>query len=106
MKISLSAQTRLRGALLPVGAGGPLSPQLELSVHAGRTRTDIAARALKSALPFSESEDPGAQVFKFKRLHLKTKPRVRVYADSLVVGRTPATISAEVSALRVFLPRE
>jgi diacylglycerol kinase (ATP) len=100
------SNTATIGALLPVGAGGPLSPQLELSVHAGRTRTDIAARALKSALPFSDSEDPGAQVFKFKRLHLKTKPRVRVYADSLAVGRTPATISAEVSALRVFLPPE
>jgi len=35
------------------------------------------------------------------RLLVRTKPRVRVYADS-----TPATISAEVSALKVFLPRE
>ncbi len=100
------SNTATIGALLAVGVGDPLTPQLEFSVYAGRTRTDIAARALKSALPFAESEDPGAQVFKFKRLHVKTKPRVRVYADSIAVGRTPATISAEVSALRVFLPRK
>jgi len=94
------------GALLAVGDGGPLAPQLEFSVHAGRTRTDIATRALRSALPFAESEDRGAQVFKFKKLHVKTKPQVRVYADSNAAGRTPATITAEVSALRVFLPRK
>jgi diacylglycerol kinase (ATP) len=94
------------GALLTVGEGDPLTPQLEFSVHAGRTRTDIATRALKSALPFAESEDPGAQVFKFKRLEVRTRPRVRVYADNIAVGRTPATISAEVSALKVFLPRK
>ncbi|HUE67433.1 MAG TPA: hypothetical protein VMP38_04555 [Candidatus Acidoferrum sp.] len=40
------------------------------------------------------------------RLLVRTEPRVRVYADSTAVGRTPATISAEVSALKVFLPRE
>jgi diacylglycerol kinase family enzyme len=100
------SNTATIGALLPVGEGDPLTPQLEFSVHAGRTRTDIAARALKSALPFAASEDPGAQVFKFKRLEAKTRPRVRVYADSIAVGRTPATISAEVSALRVFLARK
>jgi diacylglycerol kinase (ATP) len=100
------SNTATIGAFLRVGEGDPLTPQLEFSVHAGRTRTDIAARALKSALPFAEREDPGAQVFKFKKLQVKTKPRVRVYADSLAVGRTPATISAEVSALRVFLPQK
>jgi diacylglycerol kinase (ATP) len=100
------SNTATIGALLSVGDGDPLTPQLEFSVHAGRTRTDIAARALRSALPFAESEDAGAQVFKFKRLDVKTRPRVRVYADSIAVGRTPATISAEVSALRVFLARK
>jgi diacylglycerol kinase (ATP) len=100
------SNTATIGALLRVGEGGPLTPQLEFSVHAGNTRTDIAGRALRSALPFPERVDPGAQVFKFKKLHVKTKPRVRVYADSIAVGRTPATISAEVSALRVFLPRK
>jgi diacylglycerol kinase family enzyme len=98
------SNTSTIGMLIPVGEGDPMTPQLEFSVHAGRTRTDIAARALKSALPFTEPEDRGAQVFKFKRLTVTARPRVRVYADNLLVGRTPATISAEVSALRVFLP--
>jgi diacylglycerol kinase (ATP) len=99
------SNTATIGMLIPVGDGDPMTPQLELSVHAGHSRTDIAARALKSALPFTEPEDTGAQVFKFKRLRVKTTPRVRVYADNLHVGRTPATVSAEVSALRVFLPK-
>jgi diacylglycerol kinase family enzyme len=46
-----------------------------------------------------------AQVFKFKRLEVTTRPKVRVYADNYMVGRTPATITAEVSALRVLLPK-
>jgi diacylglycerol kinase family enzyme len=100
------SNTSTIGAVLRVGEGDPLTPQLEFSVHAGSTRADIAARALRSALPFAEPDDPGAQVFKFKKLHVRTRPRVRVYADSIAVGRTPATISAEVSALRVFLPRK
>ncbi|HEV2476798.1 MAG TPA: diacylglycerol kinase family protein [Candidatus Dormibacteraeota bacterium] len=100
------SNTATIGALLRVGGGGPLTPQLEFSVHAGSTRTDIATRALRSALPFAKSEDPGAQVFRFKKLQVKTRPRVRVYADSILIGRAPATISAEVSALRVFLPRK
>jgi diacylglycerol kinase family enzyme len=100
------SNTATIGALLRVGEGDPLTPQLEFSVHAGRTRTDIATRALRSALPFAGPEDPGAQVFRFKKLHVKTKPRVRVYADNIAIGRTPATISAEISALRVFLPRK
>lgn len=100
------SNTATIGALLRVGGGGPLTPQLEFSVHAGSTRADIAGRALRSALPFAESEDPGAQVFRFKKLQVTTRPHVRVYADSMSVGRTPATISAELSALRVFLPRK
>ena len=92
------------GSLLRVSDANPLHPQLEFSVHAGRTRTDIALRALKSALPLGEPAETSDQVFKFKKLSVKTKPRVRVYADNLQVGRTPATITAEASAVRVLLP--
>jgi hypothetical protein len=49
-------------------------------------------------------EDTG-QVFKFKRLDVKTRPRVRVYADNYMVGRTPASVTAEVSAVRVLVPQ-
>jgi hypothetical protein len=49
-------------------------------------------------------EDTG-QVFKFKRLDVKTRPRVRVYADNYMVGRTPASVTAEVSAVKVLVPQ-
>ena len=99
------SNTATIGNQLAIGGGDPMTPKLEFSVHAGETRTDIATRALKSALPFTEGSDPGAQVFKFKKLHVTTRPRMRVYADNVPVGRTPAKISAEVSALRVLLPK-
>lgn len=98
------SNTATIGIRLAIGGGDPTTPKLEFSVHAGETRTDIAARAIKSALPFAVGSDPGAQVFKFKKLQVTTRPRMRVYADNFLVGRTPATISAEASALRVFLP--
>jgi hypothetical protein len=34
-----------------------------------------------------------------------TKPKVRIYADNEQLGRTPATITAELSALQVILTR-
>lgn len=49
-------------------------------------------------------EDGSGQVFRFKRLRVNTTPRVNVYADNARIGRTPATVTAEVSALRVRLP--
>jgi hypothetical protein len=30
---------------------------------------------------------------------------MRVYADNVLVGRTPATVTAEISAVKVILPR-
>lgn len=98
------SNTSTIGIQLAIGGGDPMTPKLEFSVHAGETRTDIATRALRSALPFADSADKGAQVFKFKSLQVTTRPRMRVYADSSQVGRTPAKITAELSALRVFLP--
>ena len=93
------------GSQLPISDGSPIDPYLEFSVHAGRTRTDIVGRAIKSAVLMQHADDGGGQVFKFRRLEVKTTPRVRVYADNFQVGRTPATVSAEVSALRVLLPK-
>jgi hypothetical protein len=34
-----------------------------------------------------------------------TKPRVTIYADNAEIGPTPATITAELSALRVILSK-
>jgi len=92
------------GSKLPVSDATPVEPYLEFSVHAGRTRTDIVGRAVASAVLRKHAEDD-AQVFKFRRLEVTTQPKVRIYADNYMVGRTPATVTAEVSALRVMLPR-
>jgi len=93
------------GSQLPISDSTPIDAYLEFSVHAGRTRSDIVARAFKSAILMQHSEDRAGQVFRFKKLEVKTKPRVRVYADNLQVGRTPAAITVEASALKVLLPK-
>jgi diacylglycerol kinase (ATP) len=92
------------GGQLPVAEGSPTDPYLEFSVHAGRTRTDIVGRVIASAVIGKHSDEGSAQVFRFRKLEVKTKPRVRVYADNYLVGRTPATITAEASAVKVLLP--
>jgi diacylglycerol kinase family enzyme len=91
------------GSKLPVSQTSPVERYLEFSVHAGASRTDIVGRALASALLTKHREDEG-QVFRFKRLEVTTRPRVRVYADNRRVGRTPATVTAETSALQVIMP--
>jgi len=92
------------GSQLHIAESSPLNPYLELSIHAGRSRGDIARRALLAALTRKRAETKADQVFKFKRIEIKTKPRVRVYADNFLAGRTPATVTAETSALKVLLP--
>jgi len=92
------------GSQLPIGDSTPMKPFLEFLVHAGATRADIVARALKSVV-LQQHEETAAQVLRFRRLEVKTRPRVRVYADNMHVGSTPATVTAETSAVKVLLPR-
>ena len=96
------------GSQLAVADTSPIHRHLEFSVHAGGSRLDIVRRAVKAAVtgrrPKLRSELGTEQVFKFSRLEIRTRPRVRVYADNFLVGRTPATVTAETSALRVLLP--
>jgi diacylglycerol kinase family enzyme len=96
--------TKSIGSQMPVSEKTPEDPFLELSIHAGGTRTDIFKRVLARAV-LAKDEDDLAQTFRFRKLQVTTKPKVRVYADSERVGLTPATISAELSALKVILPR-
>jgi diacylglycerol kinase family enzyme len=93
------------GSQLQISDHTPRDPYLDFSVHAGRSRSDIVARAIKSALPVDLPSENIDQVFRFKQLEVTTKPRVRVYADNYHVGQTPAKITAEVSALKVLLPK-
>ncbi len=93
------------GSQMPVSDKTPKDPYLELSVHAGASRTDIVKRVLARAVLSKHREGGLGQVFKFTKLQVVTKPTVRVYADNAQLGRTPATITAELSALQVMLPR-
>jgi diacylglycerol kinase (ATP) len=94
------------GSKLQISEASPKNPYLEFTVHVGHSRTDIAARAIKAALPGELSPDDSIdQLFRFKKLEVTTKPRMRVYADNYHVGHTPAKITAELSALKVLLPR-
>jgi diacylglycerol kinase (ATP) len=93
------------GSQMPVSDKTPEDPYLELSVHAGATRTDIVKRVLARVVLSKHKEGGLGQVFKFRKLEVTTKPKVRIYADNAQLGRTPATISAELSALQVILPR-
>jgi len=93
------------GSQMPVSDKTPEDPYLELSVHAGRSRTDIVKRVLARAVLSKHKEEGLGQVFRFRKLEVVTKPKVRIYADNAHLGRTPATITAELSALQVILPR-
>jgi hypothetical protein len=44
-------------------------------------------------------------VFRFRTLQVITHPKVRIYADNEHLGRTPATITAELSAVQVIMAR-
>ena len=91
------------GSQMPVSDKTPIEPYLELSVHAGATRRDIVKRVLARAVLSKHSEGGLGQVFKFRKLLVVTKPKVRIYADNEHLGRTPATITAELSAVQVIL---
>ena len=93
------------GSQMPVSDKTPVDPYLELSVHAGATRRDIVKRVLARAVLSKHREGGLGQVFKFRKLVVTTKPKVRIYADNMQLGRTPATITAELSALHVILSR-
>ena len=92
------------GSQLPIGDTSPTHRHLEFSVHAGSSRSDIVRRAIAAAVAGKHAEHGAGQVFNFQRLTVKTRPRVRVYADNFLVGRTPATVTAETSALCVLVP--
>src|SRR5712664_2605639 len=99
------SNTYSTGIQLPLGDSTPADRYLEFSVHAGSTHLDIAGRALASALLAKHREEGAGQVFRFRKLRVVTKPRVRAYADQVPAGYTPLTVSAEPSRLKfIVLP--
>jgi len=98
------SNTYSTGIQLPLGDSTPADRYLEFSVHAGSTHLDIAGRALASALLAKHREEGAGQVFRFRKLRVVTKPRVRAYADHVPAGYTPLTVSAEPSLLKFLVP--
>ena len=99
------SNTSSTGIQLPLGDSTPADRYLDFSVHAGSTHLDIAGRALASALLAKHREEGAGQVFRFRKLRVVTKPRVRAYADHVPAGYTPLTVSAELSRLKFIVPR-
>ena len=77
------------GSQMPVSDSTPKDPYLELSLHAGASRTDIVKRVLARAVLSKHGEGGLGQVFKFRKLEVTTRPKVRIYADTEEAGRTP-----------------
>lgn len=99
------SNTYSTGLRLPVGNTTPADRFLEFSLQTGSTRLDIAGRALASALLAKHREEGAGPVFRFRKLGVKTVPRVRAYADHVPVGHTPLTVTAELSRPKFILPR-
>ena len=89
----------------PRRANAPVDPHLWRSVPPAATLTDIAKRVLALVVLSKHREGGLGHVFKLRKLVVTTKPKVTIYADNEKIGPTPATITAEVSALRVILGR-
>lgn len=89
------------GSQLPVSEASPMDPYLELAADAGQSHIDIVGRALASALLDKHEAEGSGRMFRFKKVSVRTSPRVRVYADNRPAGRTPAVVEAAVSAVRV-----
>lgn len=92
------------GMQLPVSESKPVDPYLEFSAGAGQSAGDIVGRALASAVLSKHDEEGSGRLYRFQQVSVLTRPRARVYADNKPAGRTPATITAAVSALKVLLP--
>ena len=93
------------GAQMPISDKTPIEPYLELSIHAGARRADIVKRVLARVVLGQRKDNGIVQVFRFRKLKITAKPRVRVYADNKMVGLTPVKLKAEISAVKVILPR-
>jgi diacylglycerol kinase (ATP) len=98
------ANTPSIGASMPVANATPIDHNLDLAVHAGASRRDIIGRLLSGRMT-TPREEPLEMGFRFKKITVTTKPAVEIFADNSKVGRTPATISAELGALNVILPK-
>jgi len=105
------ANTPSTGAHMPIGEGPLTDPFLELSVHVGESRRDLVTRLATSAVLHRHQERGTTE--RFRRLRIETAPaepvlatehQVTIYGDDRELGRTPATIEADLGGLNVIMP--
>ena len=105
------ANTPSTGAQMAIGEGPLTDPFLELSVHVGESRRDLVSRLAASALLHRHQEQGTTQ--RFRRLRVETAPaepvlttehQATIYGDDRELGKTPATIEADLGGLRVIMP--
>jgi hypothetical protein len=65
-------------------------------------RSDLLGRLVAAVLRRGQPPAPQLNLH-FRRLSVRTRPRVAVYADSQRVGRSPVTVEAEPGAVRVIV---
>lgn len=99
------ANTPSIGAAMPVSDATPVDPYLELSVHAGESRTDILTRLFSGRIR-GRGEGGLEMGFRFNKITIDTKPKIDVFADNMKAGTTPVEIVAEVGALNILLPKK
>ena len=73
-------------------------------MHAGESYRDLLKRMVKSAFSGKPARQDLGMSFKFRHLRIETSPRARAFADSISAGRTPATITADLGAVRLIVP--
>lgn len=105
------ANTPSTGAHIAIAEGPLTDPFLELSVHAGESRTDLVGRLAASAVLHKHQEPGTTQPFGCVLVEtspvepvLATGRAVTIYGDDAELGTTPATIEAELGGLNVILP--
>ena len=60
---------------------------------------------VKSAFSGDRKANDLGMSFRFRKLRVETRPRARAFADSSRAGFSPATITADVGALQLIVPR-
>jgi diacylglycerol kinase family enzyme len=97
------SNTPTTGARLEVGDATPEDPHLELSLGVAERRADLLARMVAAVV--RRGRPPREQLaLRFRRLEVRTRPSVPVYADTDEVGTTPVTVEAVPGAIRVIVP--
>jgi diacylglycerol kinase (ATP) len=97
------ANTPTTGARLEVGTATPEDPYLELSLDVAARPWDLLGRLVAGVLRRERPQRTHVSLH-VRRLRVRTRPRVPVYADDVRVGTSPVSVEAEPAAVQVIVP--